>query len=119
MIFWNILYFQNFDSIQNNPGAMLGAFFIGMHGEGRDKLTLLTSPAIDSFGFWAEQLVAESTGKDGTGIVPIVGEPLIDLENYGSDRFFVYLMVLGLFGGVSSAVSLPQCLFRRVSSAGS
>lgn len=79
------------DSIQNNPGAMLGAFFIGMHGEGRDKLTLLTSPAIDSFGFWAEQLVAESTGKDGTGIVPIVGEPLIDLENYGSDRFFVYL----------------------------
>ena len=56
---------------------------------GRDKLTLLLPPEIASFGNWAEQLIAESTGKEDVGIVPVVGEPLGASEAYGEDRLFV------------------------------
>jgi len=56
---------------------------------GRDKLTLVTSPAISSFGLWVDQLIAESTGKEGSGIVPVAGEPLVSADNYGTDRLFV------------------------------
>jgi transaldolase/glucose-6-phosphate isomerase len=62
-------------------------------GEGRDKLTFLTSPAIAAFPIWLEQLVAESLGKDGKGIVPIAGEPAFD--RYGEDRFFVQYRLEG------------------------
>src|SRR5690606_8474423 len=55
---------------------------------GRDKATFVLAPAVDAFGLWVEQLVAESLGKDGTGVVPIVGEPL-GLGTYGADRLFV------------------------------
>ena len=58
---------------------------------GRDKLTLFTSPSIGSFGLWVEQLIAESTGKDGKGIVPVAGEPLVEPVSYGNDRLFVYV----------------------------
>src|SRR5262249_20954366 len=58
---------------------------------GRDKLTIIASPPIADFGAWAEQLVAESTGKNGTGIVPVDLEPLGDPAVYGKDRLFVYL----------------------------
>ena len=58
---------------------------------GRDKLTFVVSEPIDSFGLWVEQLVAESTGKDGKGIVPVVDEPLADPDRYGDDRVFVHL----------------------------
>ncbi len=68
-------------------GAILGA----MAEAGRDKLTIITSPEITSFGDWAEQLIAESTGKEAEGILPIVGEPLMAPEEYGDDRLFVYL----------------------------
>jgi glucose-6-phosphate isomerase len=78
-----------------NPGAWLGAFMAAGVPEGRDKLTLITSPALEPFGLWAEQLVAESTGKGGTGIVPVAGEPLLDPGAYGSDRLFVYLRLEG------------------------
>ena len=61
--------------------------------KGRDKLTIVTSPSIGTFGLWAEQLLAESTGKEGKGIVPVAGEPLAGLESYGDDRLFVYLRV--------------------------
>ncbi|MEX2431614.1 MAG: glucose-6-phosphate isomerase, partial [Dehalococcoidia bacterium] len=74
-----------------NPGAWLGAFIAATTAAGRDKLTLLTSPSISSFGLWAEQLIAESTGKDGKGVVPIAGEPLMESDAYGDDRAFVYL----------------------------
>ena len=78
-----------------NPGAALGAA-MGAHAlAGRDKLTLVTSPGIDSFGLWVEQLVAESTGKDGAGIVPVCGEPLRPTGCYGADRLFVYLRLAG------------------------
>lgn len=69
----------------------LGAIMGVLAQAGRDKLTLITSPEIASFGDWVEQLVAESTGKDGQGILPVVGEPLAAPELYGADRLFVYL----------------------------
>ncbi len=76
---------------EENPGAWLGAL-MGTHArQGRDKLTLVTSPSISSFGLWLEQLIAESTGKEGTGIIPVMGEPLMDAGYYGDDRIFIYL----------------------------
>ena len=74
-----------------NPGVWLGAAMAQMVSEGRDKLTLVTSPHIESFGLWIEQLLAESTGKEGKGIIPVVGEPHLSPEGYGEDRQFVYL----------------------------
>ena len=74
-----------------NPGLRLGALIGEAALAGRDKLTILTSDRLAAFGDWAEQLVAESTGKAGKGIVPIVGEPVADPSEYGDDRCFVYL----------------------------
>ncbi|MCH8087638.1 MAG: bifunctional transaldolase/phosoglucose isomerase, partial [Chloroflexi bacterium] len=67
----------------DNPGAWLGASMGTLAMRGRDKLTLVTSPSISGFGLWVEQLVAESTGKKGRGIVPLVGEPLVPPSHYG------------------------------------
>lgn len=82
-------------SLEGDSGAWLGAFMAAAAKEGRDKLTLITSSRVASFGLWAEQLLAESTGKQGIGIVPIVGEPLLETESYGDDRAFVFLRVEG------------------------
>ncbi len=79
----------------DSPGAQLGVLMGAMAGIGRDKVTLVTPPPIDSFGLWAEQLIAESLGKEGKGIVPVAGEPLLGPEAYANDRFFVYLRVSG------------------------
>jgi hypothetical protein len=79
----------------NNPGLALGAAMGEAAMAGRDKLTILTSPRLAAFGDWAEQLVAESTGKAGRGIVPIVNEPLGDPTAYGDDRFFVVITIAG------------------------
>ena len=78
-----------------NPGAWFGAVLGSLALEGRDKLTILTSPTLASFGLWAEQLVAESLGKDGLGIVPIAGEPAEALRQVGDDRVFVSLEMAG------------------------
>jgi glucose-6-phosphate isomerase/transaldolase/glucose-6-phosphate isomerase len=78
-------------SLQDNDGALLGCIIGALVLQGRDKLTFITSPGIDSFGLWAEQLIAESTGKEGKGIIPVVAEPLVDKANYGDDRLFIYL----------------------------
>ena len=78
-----------------NPGAWLGVVMGVLAQQGRDKLTVLTSPAISSFGLWVEQLIAESTGKEGLGIVPVAGEPLASPNHYGDDRLFVYLRLDG------------------------
>ena len=78
---------------RENPGAQLGAVMATLAGAGRDKLTVVTSSSIESFGIWVEQLIAESTGKEGKGIVPVAGEPLLEPEHYGDDRLFVYLRV--------------------------
>jgi glucose-6-phosphate isomerase len=72
-------------------GALLGAAARG----GRDKLTILTAPLLRPVGFWIEQLVAESTGKEGTGIVPVEGEPLGAAHHYGADRLFVSIELEG------------------------
>ena len=82
-------------STAENPGAWLGAVLGCMVESGRDKVTLVTSPSIRSFGLWVEQLLAESTGKEGKGVIPIAGEPLASLECYGDDRLFVYLRLQG------------------------
>jgi glucose-6-phosphate isomerase len=74
-----------------NPGASLGLAIGTLAKAGRDKLTFIADPAIESFGAWVEQLIAESTGKHGTGIVPVDREPLGAIEAYGSDRVFVRL----------------------------
>jgi transaldolase/glucose-6-phosphate isomerase len=74
-----------------SPGLALGAILGALAEAGRDKVTLITSAGIASFGEWVEQLIAESTGKEGRGILPVVGEPLDDPETYGDDRLFVYL----------------------------
>jgi len=72
-------------------GALLGAAARG----GRDKLTILTAPHLRPVGFWIEQLIAESTGKEGTGIVPVEGEPLGAPHHYGADRIFVSIEIEG------------------------
>lgn len=74
-----------------NPGLRLGAMIGEAAAAGRDKLTILTSDRLSAFGDWAEQLVAESTGKQGRGIIPIVGEPVGNASDYGDDRCFVYV----------------------------
>jgi transaldolase/glucose-6-phosphate isomerase len=78
-----------------NPAARLGATLGEAVLQGRDKLTFVLSPAVSSFGLWAEQLVAESMGKDGTGIIPVVGEPLGAPAVYGPDRLFVSITLAG------------------------
>ncbi len=76
---------------EENPGVGLGAFLGTMQKAGRDKVTFIVSPAIGTFGLWVEQLIAESTGKEGTGLVPVCDEPLGTPSSYGSDRVFAYL----------------------------
>jgi transaldolase / glucose-6-phosphate isomerase len=76
-------------AVDQAPAALLAAFMAGHAREGRDKLTLLAGRELAPLGDWVEQLVAESTGKNGVGIVPVVGEPLGDPDVYGGDRAFV------------------------------
>ncbi|MCJ2036510.1 bifunctional transaldolase/phosoglucose isomerase [Methylobacterium sp. J-068] len=79
-----------------NPGVLLGtAMGAAALTAGRDKVTIIASPGIDTFGAWAEQLIAESTGKAGKGLIPIDGEPVDVPAVYGRDRFFVYLRLDG------------------------
>jgi glucose-6-phosphate isomerase/transaldolase/glucose-6-phosphate isomerase len=99
------------DPERENPGSWLGAVMAAGVRQGRDKLTLVTSPSIASFGLWVEQLLAESTGKEGTGIIPIAGEPLLAAEDYGPDRLFVYLRLEGdENAAVDSEMQLVQSL---------
>ena len=77
----------------DNPGLALGALLGQMALNGRDKMTLIPTPPIDSFGLWVEQMIAESLGKDGRGIIPIAGEPILSPDAYGDDRLFIYMRV--------------------------
>jgi len=74
-----------------NPGVQLGAILGTAANEGLDKLTIISSPGIHDLGAWLEQLIAESTGKQGKGIIPVDREKLAKPEAYGSDRVFAYL----------------------------
>lgn len=81
--------------MSNNPGASLGAAIGAMTLQGRDKLTIFLSPSIASFGAWLEQLIAESSGKEGKGIVPVIEDKPASPDSYADDRFFVYLRLHG------------------------
>ncbi len=80
---------------EGSPGLQLGAILAGCARASRDKVTLVVAPPFAAFGAWVEQLLAESTGKQGTGLVPIVDEPLGPPEVYGADRLFVHLTLDG------------------------
>lgn len=86
-------------SSADSPGAWLGAAIASLALRGRDKLTVVTTKSLWGFGLWVEQLLAESTGKEGKGIIPIVGpimsEPRSDPDNFGSDRTAVYVRLDG------------------------
>ena len=79
----------------DNHAARVGAALGELALRGRDKATFVLSDGVAGFGDWVEQLIAESTGKDGTGILPVVGEPLGPPEAYGDDRVFVHLALAG------------------------
>jgi transaldolase/glucose-6-phosphate isomerase len=81
----------HFDSTAANPGLWLGLALGELARAGRDKLTFVVGDPVSSFGLWVEQLVAESTGKHGRGILPVADEPLLEPEAYGRDRVFVQL----------------------------
>ena len=81
--------------VAENPGLALGATMGELALAGRDKITFFASPSIAAFGVWVEQLIAESTGKNGKGILPVAGEKLGTPGHYGEDRFFVYLRMEG------------------------
>jgi transaldolase / glucose-6-phosphate isomerase len=81
----------HFDSSSSNSGLWLGMVMGELAARGRDKATFVVSEPISSFGLWVEQLIAESTGKQGKGILPVAGEPLGDPDVYGDDRVFAYL----------------------------
>ena len=76
---------------QDNPGLQLGAALGELALRGRDKLTFIVDEPLESFGLWAEQLVAESTGKEARGILPIADEPLVPAAEYGDDRVFLHV----------------------------
>jgi transaldolase/glucose-6-phosphate isomerase len=81
----------SFDSTASNSGLWMGLVLGTLALQGRDKLTFVVSDPIASFGLWAEQLIAESTGKEGKGILPVADEPLGQSGAYGDDRVFAYL----------------------------
>ena len=91
---------------EQNPGVLLGAALGTLANAGRDKVTIIASPRIASFGAWLEQLLAESTGKDAKGLIPVDAEPLGTPDAYGRDRIFVYLRLdQGFDGNQDNAVA--------------
>lgn len=81
---------DSFSGKGDSTGCLLGAALGTLALHGRDKLTLVLPPSWKSFGDWLEQLIAESTGKEGKGIVPVLNEPPLDSKAYGNDRVFVF-----------------------------
>ncbi len=100
---------------EENPAATLGAAMGALAREGnprRDKVTLLLSPTLAPFGAWVEQLVAESTGKEGRGILPVADEPVGSPESYGDDRLFVSIELPGEGPGVEALEEAGHPVFR-------
>ena len=91
-----------------NPGLELGVFMATQAKAGRDKLTLLLPPSLAPLGLWIEQLVAESTGKLGRGILPVVDEPMGNPESYGPDRAFVLVTTPGGIGSAAQLAGLTE-----------
>ena len=80
---------------ETNPGIELGLFLARNALRGRDKVTFVMSPSLERFGLWLEQLLAESTGKNGRGLIPVAGEPILPSESYGDDRQFIRIRLAG------------------------
>ena len=97
---------------RDNPGVRLGLLLGAAASTGRDKLTLIASPEVAPLGAWIEQLVAESTGKQGKGIVPVDGEMLVDPSRYGPDRVFVTLDL------ASGTPAVPESVLMDFAAAG-
>jgi len=89
--------------VVHNPGLGLGAALGVLAQLGRDKLTLVVPEALNDLGLWLEQLIAESTGKEGKGILPVAGEPLGEVGIYGADRVFVYVGYAGQADAANTA----------------
>ena len=81
--------------VRKNTPALLGCAIGALAVQGRDKLTLIAPRPLDTFGLWVEQLIAESTGKEGKGIVPVAGEPALAANEYGIDRLFISVRMRG------------------------
>ncbi len=81
--------------VEDNPGVVLGALLGQLAKSGRDKVTFIMPPAIETLGMWLEQLLAESTGKQEKGLLPVAGEPVGPPSFYGKDRVFVYTRLSG------------------------
>ena len=104
--------------VAENPGASLGIAMHEAFRAGRDKITFAMSPRLLAFGDWVEQLIAESTGKEGVGLVPVHGEPRGQVDDYGDDRFFVSMRFAdeecadahALLGDLASAGHPVACL---------
>ncbi len=95
------------DDAMANPGALLGLILGVCHRHGRDKLTIITTPEVSDVGAWLEQLIAESTGKNGVAIIPVDGEAKLAAEQYSDDRVFVFLCLSGQGenAGMSSVIA--------------
>jgi len=98
-----------------NPGALIGTILGVLARSGRDKLTFLLSPRLRSFGLWLEQLVAESTGKEGKGTLPVVGESTGAAASYGEDRVFVHIKMQAEKEGESSTRHIESAGFPLIS----
>ena len=99
-------------SARNNPGVILGALLGVADKQGRDKITFIASPGIHDLGAWLEQLLAESTGKNGKGLIPVDREPPASPEAYGDDRIFIYLRL------DDDAGSAPDAVIEAIEDAG-
>jgi transaldolase / glucose-6-phosphate isomerase len=101
-----------------NPGLSLGLAMGVLARAGRDKLTFVIDRELAAFGPWAEQLIAESTGKHGVGVVPVDGEPLGDPSVYGSDRVFVRIRLAGSKGPDASIGGSVDAALAKLAAAG-
>ena len=104
---------SNSQAARDNPAACLGAAIAAHAARGRYRLTMLTSPSVASFAPWAEQLVAESLGKEGKGIVPVVDEPITTSARLSGDRLLVYLRLQGDDNAATDAVADSAVRDRR------
>ena len=100
--------------VKENPGVVLGNILGVLAKQGRDKVTLITSPKIADLGVWLEQLLAESRGKDGKGLIPVDLEPLGTPDVYGSDRIFAYIRLDSAFDSAVTALEQAGQLVVRI-----
>jgi transaldolase/glucose-6-phosphate isomerase len=112
------VHISTIPQVRKNPAALLGTVLGAMALQGRDKLTLITPRPLDTLGLWVEQLIAESTGKEGKGIVPVAGEPALAPNEYGDDRLFVSVRMRGSDDSLRGDSSDDTAHLRELAAAG-